>query len=177
MSYHFFAASLPMLGFNAPPPMTVDAFRALCAEAMTGTDYAALAALLDNGETRNGFVLAWRNCDAMIRNAVVRQRAVRTGTAADAAKWTRPQTGIEVFVENAVASAFQEGDPMKRELALAKLRWTKVEDIAGFDNFSVEYLMAYSIKLSILNAIASADAEKGSERLRGLVRTEARPEV
>ena len=44
MSYHFFAASLPMLGFNAPPPMTVDAFRVLCAEAMTGTDYAALAA-------------------------------------------------------------------------------------------------------------------------------------
>ncbi len=175
MSYHFFAASLPMLVLNAVPPMTVDAYRGLCAEAMNKSDYAALEALLDGGETRDPFVLNWRNCDAMIRNAVARQRAVRTGTAADAAKWIRPQTGIEVFVENAVAAAFQESDPMKRELALARLRWTKVEDISGYDNFSAEYLMAYSIKLGILNAIASADAEQGSERLRGMVRTGALP--
>lgn len=135
MSYYYFIATLPMLGFNSPPPMDLVRFRELCSEALSNSDFSTLTSLLDGGESGNRFVKEWRNCDTQICNAVARQRAIRLGTAADAAKWIRPQTGIEVFIDNAVAAAFQEADPMARELALARLRWTKLEDTAALTIF------------------------------------------
>ena len=166
MTYPFFAATLPALRFEAAPPMPWAEFRRLCGEYLADADMRALAALHDGGDTRNGFVLAWRNRDAQLRNAIARHRAMRLGNGAEAAKWLHAHTGYDVMTENAVAAAFQEADPMKRENALDRIRWTIAEELGGFDPFSAEAIFAYSIKLGILDRRASADAEKGGARLR-----------
>ena len=81
MSYPYFAATLPLQRFGEGPAMSLDAFRASCAEHLSASDNAALAALLDGGENRHSYVRAWR---------VSGRRVLRSGRAAIAVPPPRP---------------------------------------------------------------------------------------
>ena len=175
MSYPYFAATLPLQRFGEGPAMSLDAFRASCAEHLSASDNAALAALLDGGENRHSYVRAWRAVDTQLRNAVARQRAARlalrqggdrgVAPAGDASKWLHPHEGWSVALETAVAAAFQEANPLKRELALARIRWDWAEELAGRDPFSAEAIFAYGMRLQLAVRLAAVDAEKGDARL------------
>lgn len=172
MSYTYFAATLPMQHFGAPPAMTVAEFAALCREHVSRADSATLSALLDGGATKNAFVKKWRDADTQIRNAVAKLRAQNIGAGADAAKWLHTHDGYSVLIETTVAAAFQESDPMKREQTIEKLRWDLAGDIAGLDMFSFAAILAYAIRLGIAEHLSSANTEKGEARLRDIANKE-----
>ena len=177
MSYTYFAATLSALSFDGEPTMTETEFRDRCREYLSASDFRTLTALLDGGESSNTFVRKWRNSDTQLRNAVARMRAARIGDGADASKWLRNHTGFEVSTETAVAAAFQEPNPMRREMAIERIRWNLAGELAGFDAFSAETLFAYAIRLGILCRRAAADVDKGTERLRAMMKVKAESEA
>ncbi len=168
MSYPYFAASLPQILFDSEPPMTGEAFRDRCREQLGRADFAALRALLDDGATTHPFVCRWRDRDTQVRNAIARHRAARLGDAGAATRWQRRHAGFDVATERAVDAAFQEADPLRRDTALSRLRWTLAGEIAGLDPFSVNAILAYAIRLHILLHRAAADAAQGLDRLRAM---------
>ena len=177
MSYTYFAATLSALSFDGEPTMTETEFRGLCKEYLSASDFATLSALSNGGESSNTFVRKWRNSDTQLRNAVARMRASRIGDGADASKWLHSHVGFEVSTETAVAAAFQEPNPMRREMAIERIRWNLAGELAGFDAFSAETLFAYAIRLGILCRRATADVDKGTERLRAMMKVKAESEA
>ena len=163
--YEYFAATLPTLAFGAPPPMDAAALRASAEGNLSARDLAALDALLSDGPSDHPFVVAWRDRDTQLRNAVARLRAARLG-GADAAKWARPHGGWSVALETGVAAAFQEKDPLRRHAALARLRWDTAGDLAGPSPFSSAAILAYAVRLLVAADLAKADADAGLARLR-----------
>lgn len=170
MSYAYFAATLPALQFDNAPAMTEEDFRVRCREQMSARDYAAVCALFGDGNSDHPYVQAWRDRETQLRNAVVRLRAAKLHGGADPAPWLRPHRGFDVLVENGVAAAFQEADPMKRERALDLLRWNLAGELAGYDTLSAEAVFAYAVRLGILLRRAKADTVKGRERLLAIAR-------
>ena len=166
MSYEYFAASLPALRFGAPPPMEPAALLDAARTNLSAGDFAALEAALA-GRDGPGFAGVWHALDAQIRNAVARARAARR-PGADASKWLRPHAGWSAAAEQGVAAAFGETDPMKRHVALARLRWNLAGEAArvGLDPFSASAVCAYGVRLGILAGLAKADADAGLARLR-----------
>lgn len=165
MSYTYFAATLPALQFGSEPAMTEAAFREQCREHLKQADFTTLCAILDNGETANTYVRNFRNSETQLRNAIAQHRANRLGDGSAAEQWQRPHTGYDLSIANAVTSAFQESDPMRRDSAIEHIRWKLASDCAGFDPFSAEAIFAYAIHLMILIRSKSEDAEKGIARL------------
>ena len=166
MSYEYFAASLPALRFGAPPPMEPDALLEAARANLAPGDFAALEAALA-GRDGPGFAGAWRAVDSQIRNAVARARAARR-PGGDASRWLRPHAGWSAAAERGVSAAFQEADPLKRHLALARLRWDLACETArlGVDPFSAAAVCAYGVRLSILADLAKNDPTAGLARLR-----------
>ena len=137
-----------------------------------------VAALLDGGESADPYVCAWRDIETQLRNAVARLRAARlpagaNAAPADAAKWLRPHGGWSVALENAVAAAFQEDTPLKREQALARIRWEWAGELAGTDPFSANAIFCYGLRLAIAGQLAHTDPVKGEARMRAFTEAAA----
>lgn len=169
MNYYYLVASLPTLSLEAPPPMSGAAFRRLCAEHLTPGDLAALDELDGPlaAAARRPFVAAWRRSEAALRAAAVRARAARLHR--DPA--TELPTGIVggMEEEKAVSDAFSRNDPLERELALDRFRWRRIEELAGIAPFAGATLLAYALKLRLVERWAAMSAERGAGSLDALV--------
>lgn len=166
MNLEYFIASLPMLQPGHPPGITVDAFRAACAEHLTGRLREAVEALLDDHPYGHPFVEAWRRHETGLRNAIARRRATRLGS--DAQSWLRPEGGDETRLAHAVAAAFDQPDPLQRERALDRLRWQAAEALQGIQPLTPGVLLAYAVKLHLLTRWQALDAAAGRQRLETL---------
>lgn len=167
MSYPYLVSTLPMLGIDKQPPMSLEAFVELCQEQLSNADFQELEALLSEDEqpTNNSFIKEWRAAETQLRNAVARARAAKLD-GVDANKWLRTHSGFDVVLENGVISAFQERDPALRQKVLDQLLWDKATELAGYDEFSLKAIFAYAIQLKICNVRSSqTDSEKGATRL------------
>ena len=168
MNLEYFIASLPMLQPGHPPGMTVEAFRVACAENLSGRLAGAVQALLNDTDADHPFVRAWRNHETLLRNAVAKRRASRLGD--DAARWLQPVEGSDMRIEQGVAAAFEQPDPLMRERALARLRWQAIEVLQGIQPLAPEVVLAYAVKLRLLTRWTLLDEEIAQARLDALVR-------
>ncbi len=173
MKYYFFAATLPLLSMEGPPPFSIAEFRARCAEHLNADDSKALAEIMGdaNGTTAShDFVRQWRNVDTAMRNAVARARAARSQR--DAAPYLRPQAGVDVQLDKGVADAFQKASPLERERALDRLLWSRLDDAAGYDPFDGKAILAYAVRLRILERWSRLDESAGKRQVTERVATQ-----
>jgi hypothetical protein len=173
MKYYFFAATLPLLSMEGPPPFSMVEFRARCTEHLTADDSEALAAVMGDtagAATSHGFVRKWRDLDTAVRNAVARARAARLQR--DAAPYLRPQAGVDVQLEKGVADAFQKTSPLDRERALDRLVWNRLDDAAGHDPFDGKAILAYAVRLRILERWSRLDESAGKRVVMERVATQ-----
>lgn len=168
MNYYFFAASLPALSLDAPPPLTVDAFIALCREHLRADDAEAAEAVLSpDRDCRHPAVWAWRKREAAVRNAVVRARAHRTQR--DPAPYLHEEAGCEVTIDAAVSSAFGAATPLEREQALDRLRWALADEAGGLVPFPAVAVMMYGVKLRLAARWAQMNDETGEAAASAVV--------
>ncbi len=165
MNYYYFAASLPMLTLGAPPPFSVERFRNMAAEFLTSSDLKALEeALADTEAPRHPWNQRWRKLEANIRNASARLRGQRLRR--DAAPYLRSQDEIDLALEKSVADAWARPTPLEREKALDRLRWARLEEMAGYNIFHLNAILAYARRLSLCERWAAWDAAAGRDRVQ-----------
>ena len=81
--YYFTVSSLPYLRFEDPPPLTIEAFHALCAPWLAPPDYrlvqnASISELSDTYPTC-AVLQKWRQWEINLRNELVKTRAQKLG--------------------------------------------------------------------------------------------------
>ena len=166
MSLGYLLASLPMLFPDRAPALTVEAFADACRSALSAGDAQAAALLATGSDAPCGHasVKAWRALEAAIDTAVGRCRLARR---AGGETFAPPETpACPVWLSRAVAAAFESApDPLVREQALLRVRWTAADDFGGFDPMAKAQVFAYAVKLRLAMRQAALDAAKGAERL------------
>jgi hypothetical protein len=167
MSYYFLVANLPALSLESPPPMDVAAFLVRCAEQLSASDFKTLRGVLQGKITNHPFVAQWRDHDCQIRNAVARYRAQRLGR--DATSQLRPHRGYDLSTMRSAEEALSRAHPLERELALDRLRWALLDELAGTNMFSLEHLIAYGLKLQLVHRWAGLSDERGRQRIDEIV--------
>ena len=67
-------------------------------------------------------------------------------------------------------------DPLERELALDRLRWTLLDELAVSQAFGFQAVLAYGLKLRLAEKWAAMDEAEGLRVAAGIVRGGARGE-
>ena len=169
MNYYYLVASLPSLGMDEAPPLSIAEFRELCAEHLTPRDLRVLDTVLDENEPADGtgFLREWRQRETRLRNAVVHFRAARLQT--EAGPHLRSQKGVSLFTEQRVHDALSRPSPLERERGLDELRWMNAEDLAGRNPFSIRTVLSYAVRLQLAHRWTGMDPQKGAARRDALV--------
>lgn len=170
MSTYYLISSLPLLSPDQRPLITVEAFIEACRAQLGAEDAEAAEALLRDTPSHHPFVVAWRDKDAILRNAIARVRAHLIGT--DAERWLRPTEGCDPCIDLLVNEAFEQPDPLKRELELNDVRWKIAESLQGYDPMSVNVVLGYAIKLTLALRWVNLNVDKGRETFEQLTNKE-----
>ncbi len=166
MSIPYLIASLPTLALDTPPPLAIAAFRETCDRVLPPSDAATVVALLAGQPSDHPFVGAWRDRETQLRNAVARRRAARRGL--DPALCQRPVAGCDLRLMQGVDAAFEQADPLRREQALDRLRWSVLDELQGPQPHSFEAVLAYAVRLQLAVRGAQRDADAGRARVAHL---------
>lgn len=169
MNYYFFISSLPDFTMDMLPPFSLEAFQAQCQQYLSHDDFHALEAIMNNDteDSDHPFIRAWHDRETQIRNAIVRQRALRR--KADPTPHLREQEGFQVHLDKAAADAFTKPSPLEREKAIDKLRWDSVEELAGFDPFTGRAVLAYTLKLLLARRWQQMSEADGKAKSEGII--------
>ena len=168
MSTYYLISSLPMLSLESQPLITAEAFVEACRAQLDTEDADAAEALIRNSASQHPFVLAWRDKDSLLRNAIARARARLADT--DAERWIRPTEGCDTGIDILVDDAFEQPDPLKREKELDEARWLIAEFLQGYDPMSVSVALGYAVKLTLALRWANLNADLGCETFEQLTR-------
>jgi len=170
MSCYYLIASLPRLTLEGNPPLSPEDFKSRCHAQLSRRDATVAERLCDGPDFLNGDILAghpfeaaWQAREIQLRNAIARARAARRRT--DAVGSIRAHTGFDVYIEDAVESAFDLPTPLDREKALDRLRWTILDELAGVAPFAPSVVLAYAVKLRLARRWAALDADIALQRV------------
>ncbi|MFH1476314.1 MAG: DUF2764 family protein [Verrucomicrobiota bacterium] len=160
--HYYLVASLPALFLDEEPPITPAEFMAVCGQWLDADDVRDIRLLMAN-DTPEGVKGAcanqWLARATEIRNAIVRLRAARNRV--DAEPFLQPCRELDLYTEKAVAEAMSRPQPLERELGLDQLRWSLLDDLARFDPFGLPAVVAYALKLKIVERWSALTVEKG----------------
>lgn len=173
--YWYFAATLPSLGFAAPPPFGESEFLDMARRNLAPEDFRELddspaiasgsVAKKAAGKPRTALLKsfsAW-NSDFRMELARLRARAAGRGETA----YGRSERFDQRAVRSA-AACFAAGDPLLAEVAFEKERWTALDELSRFSYFDMDFLVAYRLKLRILCRLAGLRREAGLAGYRNL---------
>lgn len=166
MSTYYLISSLPVLSLDLKPELTPEEYLANGRAQLGSPDAEAIEALLGDHPSGHPFVVAWRDKENILKNAIAYARATRSNT--DVEPWIRPTQGCDLSYEVLVDEVFQLADPLQREKGLDELRWTIAESLQDYDPMDVTVALAYAIKLKLAWRWANLNIEKGESAFEGL---------
>ena len=176
-SYYYLVASLPTLFFDEEAPITSAEFLATCDRMLDAADARDIHGLMDNysdfaltlrevgntpgnpGRAKAACIHQWLARETEIRNTIIRLRAAKVSV--DAKPFLRPCRELDLYTEKAVAEAMSRPQPLEREFGLDQLRWSLLDDLSRFDPFGLPAVMAYALKLKLVERWGALTAEKG----------------
>jgi len=176
--YYFLVASLPALQYDVAPTVSSDRLRPLCDEHLTRADRDILRqARLDvwNGDgSLHPSLRRWYRWEISLRNSLARGRAHAKG--ADAEPYLRPvpslsfeNFGADTFECEALArSSLSAPNPLVAQDALDRARWALFDSLEFGHPFELDWLLAYALKLQLLERRAQASPERGLEALESI---------
>ncbi|MDP2653627.1 MAG: DUF2764 family protein [Candidatus Omnitrophota bacterium] len=167
-AYYYVVASLPMLEFGARPPLTGEAFLAECRRLTDPRDFDLIQkAYRDDpaaSSTENTFWQDWAAFSRELRNQLVVARARNLGK--DAAPYLK-ETSARDMVVNLVGEALKAPDPWTAEKILDRGRWLRLDELSQGHHFDLEMLIAYAVRLRILERHQAVASSRGAEIYEG----------
>jgi hypothetical protein len=172
-------SQLPVLIYDQKLPMSSEEFKALALSVLDENDsfFLNLISLDPDPEktepaykevtpaTGCEFIDNWREWERTFRLNLAKQRAHHL---------KREISSIEPPVMPAdaalAASKAVSGDysPLEAEFLIDKARWNAIVEIAGFEYFSLSHVLAYYLKLLLMERRASFNNEKGISEYKSL---------
>ncbi len=167
VKYYYFAASLPMISMDAPPPFPFRVFHDRCRDHLNAADRTAVDLIARGDDTEPVpatpfFLQRRRAAENQILNAV----AVRRAAADDNNNLPLRHTYgcFRMDIEQAVEAAFAQTSPLERERLLDSLRWELLEEFGGTDQFANDAVLSYACRLRLSERWAALTRAAGQKR-------------
>lgn len=166
-SYYYFAASLPMLGWESKPPMTVESFLEECQRLLDNSDYTLMHALLTQDDpqvgTEDPVANAWIRFNRNFRNELAWFRAGRLNK--DPLPFVRGHRWPDPFLAEQIQQAARITNPWEAQKAMDKIVWRFLDELATGQYFNWEFLFVYGLKLKILQRHREYHSPAGRQAL------------
>ncbi len=169
MKVYYLVASLPPVALGEPPPWTPEEFLFHCQGALDPDAWCELSLIVE-GRAEEGaseFAAWWVSLDAQLRNIQARFRAGRLNI--EARPYLRTHSGYDVAAGQAVTDAMTRTQPLERELALDRCRWNALEERILHDPFGLDVVMAYAVRLRLMERWARLSDEEGLKRVETFI--------
>jgi len=179
VSFYYLMAQLPVLIYDQKLPMSSEEFKALALSVLDENDssfFNLISIDPDPEKTEPAYKEATpaTGCE-FIDNWRVWERTFRLNLAKQRAHHLKREiSSIEPPVMPAdaalAASKAVSGDysPLEAEFLIDKARWNAIAEIAGFEYFSLSHVLAYYLKLLLMERRASFNNEKGISEYKSL---------
>ncbi len=168
-AYYYLVASLPMLEFPGKPPFSSEQFLEECQRLLPGSDYQIVKRVLQAAELKqpsgNNLLDQWRQFQRDLQNELAWIRA--SEAKQDPQSFIRGELYEDPYIVDVVATAIKSPDPLTAEKYLDRIRWQKLDDLVRFHYFDLECLIAYAIKLKILERHQQIESQEGKEIYEG----------
>lgn len=157
--FHYLMASLPTLFFDRDPGITVEGFLHEARKWMEEDEFESFSQirLADTVPAEADLELtgAFKELELDLRTDVALLRKSRAA-------------GVEYKTIYFPLQTVKEGTPLDVEKKLLRLRWDFLEDKVVGHNFDLEELIAYYLRLQVLERLGSFDKEKGKQTYQRL---------
>lgn len=171
--YEYLISSLPMLHLTMKLPFTFENFLERCKNFISEEDFKQVEVVsLEWQEpgSQHATVRKWLEFDTGLRNEIARIRASRRHI--DPARYLRIDAGFYgPGLAHLVLSSQRNPSLIEAQRILDEARWLFLEELSNGHYFDLEFLLAYAIKLRLLERwekINNADKKKiTSELLEG----------
>ncbi|MDR1074109.1 MAG: hypothetical protein LBL45_10625 [Treponema sp.] len=172
-AYYYLIPQLPSLNYNAPLPMTSQAFIELCKRELSPSDTSLLDLCTLNPDIKenapassSAFIEVWSAWERTLRLNLARYRSLKLKREGGTAGGAYGAAGIEppAYPADAAAAAkaaFAIESPLEAELFLDQARWNAIESLQGLSYFGENAVYAYLLKLRLLERKALFKAEEG----------------
>jgi hypothetical protein len=168
----YLATTLPMLRFDRPMPFTPGDFAADCRRLLPERDAreVRIALGMEDGPPSSRFLERWRGYEEDFRSECARARAKGLGRHP-------PRDGgpraFDSRINAVVARASATEDPLEAERMLLRLRWRILDELSLNREFSLDGILAYGIKLTLLERLDAFRGEDGVKELDALLEAAA----
>jgi len=173
-SYYYFAASLPMLGVDSKPPMTMVNFLKDCQCLLSIQDFTLIeASLLKNNpliESKNKVFNTLISFNRNLCNELVFFRAQRANK--DPMDFYQGEQSGDPFLSNTIQEAAKLPNLLKAEKHINQAKWQFLDDLAVGHYFDIDYLIIYGQKLKILLKHQEYNSPKGKKIFEEIKLTE-----
>lgn len=151
-AYYYLVSSLPYLQFGQPSSVSYEGFMAQCRRELSAADFSQVqkAALDYDGSRmdRNPALCSWAKFNRNFKNHVARYRAIQQGK--NPAEQTKEGFQNDRTVADLVAEAAGMKYPLATQKVLDRFRWKFLDSLGKEQNFDLNFLIAYALKLLIL---------------------------
>jgi len=161
--YIYLISSFPSLHFGEKPPFSYERFLLSCRDFILEEEHELLTALPGIADRsreapHRGILRRWLEFDTALRNELAKARAALRRV--DPHRYTRPTTYDGPSLAHLAVNARRNTSILDAERSLDETRWRALDDMAFGHYFDFEALVAYALKLLILQRwerIRSAD--------------------
>lgn len=166
IGYYYTLTSLPLLLFDSPPQITCEQFIENCERLLNENESVrikqmALFALPlpDDNADMPPIYRDWCVFENSLRLQLLPARETRSGIGKE--PYQRP---VEFSADSAEAAreALACESPLQSEEALNSARWRKIDELAAGNQFDFTALVAYYLRLQLLERKFGFDRERGS---------------
>lgn len=150
-SYYYLVASLPMLRFEADPPISMEQFLASCRQSMGDKDFLLVKGLVDGNlesiQDECRYLAQWKLFLNNLHISLNEARSIALSRTDDNRHTT---TDKDFHIQEVVKLAMQAETPLEAELLLMHFQWKYAEDLLQSRVFDREVLFTYAIQLALL---------------------------
>ncbi len=164
-SYYYLVATLPLLRYEAQSPLGSASFLEQCKSQMSDHDYQTIASALSGRSSSHPFLKKWQQFASMVKKELNDQRSKKLGFSS--LKY-RNDGEKEFRISEAVRQALSNENALDAELSLLALKWNYLDEIAALHYFDVEALLAYAVKLQLLERKSLFTKEEGNAEFKRL---------
>lgn len=164
-SYYYLVASLPALRYGGVLPFSTEAFLVQCKTQVSPHHYQLLETALAGTPSTQHFLNSYQNFAQMVKKELTEQRSRKLGLNDPS---YRNDADKEARISESVRQALASDDVLQAEMMLIALHWKFLDDLSALHVFDIEGLLAYALKLAILERKSLFTQEEGNAEFKRL---------
>ncbi|MCP4176975.1 MAG: hypothetical protein GY756_04340 [bacterium] len=164
---YYLISSLPLLNLGEGPPFTTDDYIEMCKTFITEQQLSELSSLKlvpDSDSITNSKVINdWFDWETCLRNSIAKMRSSVFGK--DFSSFLKHENDYFSEIDRGVQEAYSADNPLEKENAIDKLRWTSLDSLEATHQFDFGKLCIYKIRLMLCEKIMLRSENTGKENL------------